>query len=169
MEKITTLMMMGDLSLGIYPEGRSRPAIISFPWPSSVHLASPGTIIFFLILLWTFLCRCFAYGGVSCQNLLKQSMHSLHTRDRTLEVGPLLPPGAACILPQPTQAWVRLDPIFSGNCSSSWLVSKALLCIDRSSMIKKFSAHPENKTMLFCSPSPLQSHVSFALLTTSAH
>lgn len=38
-----------------------------------------GTIIFFLILLWTFLCHCFTYKGVSSQNsYLKQPVDILH-------------------------------------------------------------------------------------------
>lgn len=99
----------------IYPEGRSRPAITASLLPKQCPFSPSRNNNFFLILLWTFLCHCFAYNGFSSQNShLEQSVHSLHTdrdRDRTLEVGPFLPPGAAYVLSLPTQAWAHLGPM----------------------------------------------------------
>lgn len=160
----------------IYPEGRSRPAITASLLPKQCSFSPSRNNNFFLILLWTFLCHCFALVSAPktatwsslCTACTQTETETEHLRwDLSYLLG--LPMSSLCPH-RPGHIWA---PWSAGEGSSSWLVSrgsKFFLCMKRSSVIKKFSAHPKIKTMLLCSPPlPLQAHVSFAFLTTSAH
>ena len=81
--KVTALMTLGDFGAEvrfIQKEGVGQQQV-PLSWARSVHSVSMGTVTFFLILLQVFLCRCFAYRGVSSQNShLKQLLDILHTQ-----------------------------------------------------------------------------------------
>lgn len=171
--------MVGDLISElrfIQKEGQGQQLLLP-SCPSSVHLAPVGTI--------TFSSSCYGHFSVTvllimvsapktatwsslCTACTQTETETEHLRwDLSYLLG--LPMSSLCPH-RPGHIWA---PWSAGEGSSSWLVSRGSefsLCMKRSSVIKKFSAHPKIKTMLLCSPPlPLQAHVSFAFLTTSAH